>query len=318
MIESVLDKAEAVFGAWQRGLVFESKRYRKHSDKGQAVQEKVRPRQNELICAVRDGPAALGQYLRQHLGLDCDEDIGAPALTRPALTVNEYLDPPIELEAELGRAWMDKVSLRRASQPVFWLLCHIDWIERKRLGAAGDLGQFLLLKGTSEPDSETKTRNFLRRTGGIFLRGKISVFSDCTMARAWWRFHLSRQIAAASGGRVSRETAHRVLHANRPAWETFVLDSLRRIVAVSHPRARAAIVHQLARILESHGGIKKQQVRHMGIGLARLGLRNSLGHVDRSALTDAASGAMQSDDTRPTSGTRSTENHDDYDETNRV
>ncbi len=291
MMTSVLRKAEARIGAWQRTMIFDSKRYKHLKDKGDAEREIIGRRQEKLRETVANGPVELGLYLRETLGLSKDEPIGAPPLTRVALTANEYLNPPIELEAELGRAWADRIRPRDASRPVFWLVCHIDWIEQERFGR-GNLGPFFL-DGPKKPDSERATRNFLRRTGGIFVRGKTSVFSDCTLGRAWWRYRLASDVATASPNTVSQEDAHRTLHANRPAWETLVTDSLRRLVAINHPRARAVIVSQLARRLEIDGRIDKAQVRRMGVAMARLGLRNSLGHLGRDALADAAMDAIQ-------------------------
>lgn len=288
--DDILSRAEARFGPWQRSMVFERKRYTHRTDRGASEQANTRLRQKQLIRAVQAGPVSLGGYLRKQLGLGSGDRIGAPELTRSALTVNEYLNPPIELEAELGRAWADKIKPRRASQPVFWLLCHIDWIEQRRLGS-GDLSLFLL-NGPREPNSERKTRNFLRRTGGIFVRGKTSPLSDCTLARAWWRYHLSCEIADASENGIGYEAAHRVFHTSRPVWETLVTDSLRRLVAINHPRARAAIVSQLNRRLSTDGRISPDHVRRMGVALARLGLRSSLDHLDSTVLAEVAAAAL--------------------------
>ena len=233
MKDGILRKAEVRFGTWQRSMVFEKKRYKHRADKGDSERAIVRRRQEILTNAVQGGPWLLGRYLRDELGVGRDTTIGALPLTRSALTVNEYLTPPMELEAELGRSWADKVRPRRASKSVFWLLCHIVWIEQGRLGT-GDLSD-CLLNGPGKGTSEQQARNFLRRTGGIYIRGKTSPLSDCTLARAWWRYHLSCEVAEASDGRISREMAHRVLHVNRPAWETLVTDSLRRLVALNHP-----------------------------------------------------------------------------------
>lgn len=45
----------------------------------------------------------------------------------------------MELGEELGAAWKDVLEHRAAlaSSPLFWLLCHIVWIEEGRLGADG-------------------------------------------------------------------------------------------------------------------------------------------------------------------------------------
>ena len=291
MTETVLSKAEARFGAWQRGLVFEKKRYKRLADKGEAERAEISKRQQALHVAVVGGPNSLGTYLRRELGLGLEDRIDAPPLTRPQLTVSEYLNPPVELEEELGRAWTDEIPARLAAQPVFWATCHIEWIEQGRLGA-GDLSPYLL-DGPNNPDSEGKTRNFLRRSSGIFVRAKTSVFSDCTLARAWWRHHLSGQVAQVLPDEVSRRDAHRALHSNRPAWERFVMDSLRRLVSINHPRARAAIVRQMVRELSDGRRVHEDQVHRMGVALARLGLRNSLAHLGTEVLARTAAEAIR-------------------------
>ena len=214
-----------------------------------------------------------------------------PAFPRTALTPNEYLNPPVLLERELGRAWAESVSARRASQPAFWLLCHIEWIEQERLGS-GDLTT-TLLAAPSNPDLEGRIRNLLRRTGGIpYVRGKTSVFSDCTLARAWWRYRLSREIEGITGREVSAATAHEVLHASRPAWETLVMLSLRRLTVLNQPRARAAIVRELGARLSDDGTINKDHVRAMAVAVARVGLRHSLDHLDQAALANTIARAL--------------------------
>ena len=291
MNERILNRVEPKFSAWQREITFDSKRYRHRKDKGEPIREQVRPLQRVLERQVRSGPAGLARYLRGSLGLEPQEQISAPAFPRMALTPNEYLNPPIPLERELGRAWAKPVSARWASRPVFWLLCHIEWIEHGRLGA-GDLTA-ALLAAPSNPDLEGRIRNLLRRTGGIpYVRGKTSVFSDCTLARAWWRYRLSQEIEAVTDRDVSAATAHEVLHANRPAWETLVMLSLRRLTVLNQPRARAAIVRELSARLREDGTINKDQVRAAAIAIARVGLRHSVDHLGHTALANITARAL--------------------------
>lgn len=289
MDRSLLDRAAAPFSAWQRELVFEKKKYANHKDRGESVRRDVSVRQRELLAAVSSGPVALGRYLRGKLDLGEKAAIGAPVFQRPKLTPGEYVNPPVPLETELGAAWADDVSPKEASRSAFWLLSHIDWIEQGRLGGAASLKE-ALLEGPGRGGTEGQVRNFLRRTGGLpLIRGKTSVFSDCTLARAWWRHRIASEVAEVTKDEVSAATAHWALHASRPAWERLTMLSLRRLTVMNHSRARAAIVSELARRLRTYGRINEQQVLAMAMAIARLGLRSSLHHVSMEALTRTAS-----------------------------
>jgi len=293
MNEAILDRAEAPFAAWQRRVIFEKKKYGARQDKGAAQQARVLVRQEKLEAAVAGGPRVLGRYLRAKLEVGVDETIGAPIFPRPRLTPGEYLNPPVLLEAEISGAWADDISPKWGSRPVFWLLCHIEWIEQERLGRASDLNE-ALMEGPSSGGIEGRIRNFLRRTGGLpLVRGKTSVFSDCTLARAWWRRRLAEEIQEATDNEVSAATAHRILHASRPAWERLVMLSLRRLTVINHPRARAAIVKELAERLRMYGAIDQQQVLAIAVALARLGLRQSLDHVATDMLARTAASARR-------------------------
>lgn len=291
MTSALLRRVDAPLSEWQHGIVFEAKRYKGRKDGGASVRREVRVRQQALHDAVAGGPNTLADYLRERLGLEPGVRIGAPVFLRAAITAGEYVNPPLQLEMELGEAWSEAregvvpVTPRLASQPAFWLLCHIEWIAQRRFGA-GNLAE-CFMAAPNRPDAEGRTRNFLRRTGGIFVRGKTSVFSDCTLARAWWRYHLSREVSRATGGGIPARHAHFVFHSNRPAWETLVRLSVRRLVVINEPRARAAIVRGLSRRLQEDGRIHHRQVQPMAEAVARLGLRNSLAHVPQRALEDA-------------------------------
>ncbi len=286
MNDDILGRVEAPFSAWQQAIVFDAKRYKRWKDRGESVKTEVRVRQRALERAVCNGPDVLGRYLRKQLGIDADERIGAPPFPREALSVNEYRDPPRELEVDLGRAWATAVSPRWASRAFYWLLCHVDWIEQGRLGE-GNLRP-MLMEGGRDRELEGRVRNLLRRTGGIpVIRGKVSVFSDCTLARAWWRHRLSQEIARVTNGETPAQKAHRILHHNRPAWERLALLSIRRVTVINHAEARAAVVDQLGRRLEADGRIREKHVQRIAGTIARVGLRYSIPHVGNALMAEA-------------------------------
>ncbi len=283
MDNSTLDRAAESFGQWQAKLIFEKKYHKKKSRaERRKIIRAVRERQKELKKAVTNGPRGLGRYLRGQIGLGADEEIEAPLLPRK-LTPSEYQQPPLELEEELGGEWQKQIKPRVASMPHFWFLCHIKWIEGYRLGDDGAKLTGAFLAGQRRGNiHESQTRNFLRRTGGIFVRGNVSVFSDCPLARAWWRHRLATEVFSVTEGTITRNSAHELLHRNRPSWETLVMLSLRQITAINQPKARAAIVHYLRS--RPKGRFDKSDVKAVATALARLGLRRSLNNTPMQEL----------------------------------
>ena len=280
MNEALLQRAGAPFSAWQQSLAVKNLEKREPGE-----QEEIGRRQRELREAIAGGAPALAGYLRERLGIN-GAAIEAPPFPRDELTPDEFRDPPIELEHQLATAWEGEIRPGEASQPLFWLLCHIVWLEQGRFGS-GPLASAFTATASS---LDGETRNFLRRSGGIYVRGNVTAFSDCPLARAWWRCRVAATAGEAAGLAIS-EAAHRTLHDNRPAWETLVLLSLRRITAINQPRARAALVDALI----DHGRPNPALVQRIAGALARQGLSRSLEHTPWEELREIAARAAAED-----------------------
>lgn len=274
MSEVVLGEARRRFNRWQQSLVAKNSK---------ADREAFEQPQQELRSAIAGGAPVLSSYLRRHLSLD-GVDLEALPFPRVALTPDEFRDPPRELEDELADAWEGHIQPAQASQPFFWLLSHIAWLEQDRFGV-DDLDSAFTASASTLDD---QTRTFLRRSSGLpHIRGNISVFSDCPLARAWWRCRIASAVADDSDGAVSREDAHRVLHDHRPVWETLVMLSLRRITVINQPRARAALVAALVGCDRPD----RETVQRMALALARPGLTRSLEHTPWTELYQTATRA---------------------------
>ena len=181
-------------------------------------------------------------YLRGRLGISAEAPIHAPPLPRP-IDVSEYRDPSLYLERDLSESWNGVIRRRDASRPVFWTLAHIHWLEKGQLG--NQIEESLLLGGGRDSTDDQRTRNLLRRVGGLpHVRGKVSVLSDSPISRAWWRGNVALEIAEAMADVSTLNPAdiHRVLHSNNDAWARLVGDSVHRITVLNQPRARAALV----------------------------------------------------------------------------
>lgn len=282
------------FGKWQVDLIWRKPpRAGKQDGEEQALEKKraaVRARQSELRDAVTEGAAATARYLRRVLFLEKEELAGIPALPR-RLTPGEYLKPPLELEAEIGDAWWrrpnpaNQVTPRNAARPLFWLVCHIDWLEQ---GLLGDVVYPALMGGEAVAGArddrdrqEKETRNFLRRTGGLpAVRGNVSVLSDCPISRAWWRRRFARSAARHAGEALDVDVAHRSLHRSQPVWEELVRLGVWRLTVINHARTRAALIAALA----SGGDWRREEMAVAARSAAREAIGRSLDQVPWSDL----------------------------------
>lgn len=281
MNEVIVRRVRGAFSEWQHSLV---------ATNSKANHEKFESQQREMKEAILGGRDALVQYLRGCLRIG-SEFIDAPPFPRPQITPREFPNPPIELEHQAAESWAGLIRPGEASKPLFWLLCHIAWIEEDRFGV-DNLDDMFFSKAEHIDD---QTRDFLRRSGGIYVRGNVTTFSDCPLARAWWlcrTVDAAADAAASAGGALNRADAHRVLHDNRPVWETLVLLSLRRITAINQPRARAALVDALI----DHGKPDPEAVRRISSALARQGLSRSLEHTPWEELREIAARAARDGD----------------------
>ncbi|MCY3820557.1 MAG: hypothetical protein OXH52_14550, partial [Gammaproteobacteria bacterium] len=240
--ESVIER----FDRWQRSLIFESK----SRDADPAA---VESRQRDLAEAVNRGPAAVCDFVLDALGWARHEvEPHVPALPNP-LTPAEMSQLPICAERKIARHLERSISPTEAAEPAAWTICHAIWMHRGMFGR--DLARVFLQGGARGDAPEARTRNFLRRTGGLRLvRGNISPLVDCPVAAAFWRYRCARLVSdictEESGVRFAENEAHGVLHA-REVWENLARMSLQRIVAVSEPRAQAAVVFVLHGALEA-------------------------------------------------------------------
>ena len=279
MNEALLRRARGPFSDWQRTLVVKNSK---------ADREQFEQPQRELRNAIIAGSDALAGYLRGKLRLE-DAKIDAPPMPRVALSSGEFKDPPINLEHELAEAWNGRIRPADASQPLFWYLCHLAWLEDGRFGDA-PLPDFFYRANAHLDD---QTRDFLRCMGGVprEIRGAVTVFVDCPMARAWWRCHVAASAGEAAKQAIS-DAAHRKLHP-RGVWSSLMELSVRQITAINHPMARAVLVEEISGHDKPTGAL----VQRISSALARQGLSRSLEHTPWEELREiAARAAREGDD----------------------
>ena len=276
--------------AWQVSLIFEARKYRDpNSDEAEERRQSVTAAQTRLADAVGDGFLATAQYLLTALGVE--DGVQAlrevPHLPNP-LTAGEMSHLPAYAEQKLAESLHESLTPAQAANPAVWTICHAAWIGR------GDFGSNLetvFFEGPRADTIEARTRNFLRRTGGLRrVRGNTSPLVDCPISAAWWRYRLALEvsdIAEREGWPLGVSQAHEALRP-RSVWENLVGMSLRQVTAVSASSARAAAVSVFEQHQREVGALARAQVQGAIRELARLSHGHSLSHVPWNVLVQAA------------------------------
>lgn len=281
---------------WQADSIFEQKRHKgtpKRELRG--LREQITERQRELVRYVDSGTSALTDYMQDKLRITDDLLSVVPSLSRK-MTLDEFRDPTFEIELALAKSMVGQITRAQARQPAFWFVSILEWIRSDMLPA--NLSEALLVgqsRATQQELLEHQTRNFIRRTGGIdVVRGNISVLSDCSVSRAWWRRTIAEDAAQASNGEIDVDSAHRILHAHNDEWEGFALDALRRLPVTSHPHLRAAVLCAFPDAKRGDGAAKRPKLQATARNLGRLGPTASMRHIPWSELRDLAATAARS------------------------
>ncbi|WP_419553924.1 hypothetical protein [Candidatus Poriferisodalis sp.] len=304
---------EVAYQSWQQHIIYEKNRVRasdEQSSAGQAngslaggdssdppqedssdeqqYRSEVKARQLELVAAVAAGSAECSRYLLRQLRVTDEEALrsAVPSLPNP-LTASELLRLPRYAEERIAESL--SMSPAEAATPAFWAACHAVWIEQ---GNFDDLVAGFL-EGPKADNAEARTRNFLRRTGGLErVRGKVSVLVNCPISTAWWRVRTAREIVAeAPSNSIDFETAHQLLH-DPNIWPELTGLSVKRITSLNAPRARAAAIVALGQRGTIDNGVKAslRKIRCQGAlrALGRLGHSYSLNTVPWEIILSTA------------------------------
>lgn len=288
------------FEDWQRQLIYEQKLHRSQdSDEARNAQRQVAQEQKALAEAVSAGPSSAFTYLLRKLGVS-EADIGAdmvPVLPKP-LTVAEMRSLPAFAEEQIATWLHQSIFPAQAADPAFWTLCHAFWIRSFLFGA--DL-EAVFFDGPKADNDEVRTRNFLRRVGGLRrVRGNVSPLTDCPISMAWWRRRIAleaSQEATRHGDQLSTTEAHEALR-QPTVWENLALWSIRRVTSLSAPSARAAVVVVLARQEQvPSGATATRQIQDVMRSVARVGHSyNYFGVPWTELLIAAEQGLVESQD----------------------
>ena len=297
------------FEDWQRQLIYEQKLFRdQDSDAARDARRRVAQEQKTLAEAVDAGPVAAFSYLLGRLGVS-EAEIGAdavPLLPKP-LTVAEMRSLPAFAEEQVAVRLHESIAPAQAADPAFWTLCHAFWMRSFLFG--GDLGA-VFFDGPKADNGEARTRNFLRRTGGLRpVRGNVSPLTDCPVSTAWWRYRVALEASEESarhGDQLTTAEAHEALR-QPTVWENLALWSIRRVTSLSAPRARGAVIAVLARHTQVPSGTEAtQRVQSVMRSVARVGHAHSYFDTSWPQLIAAAEQGLAEAESVPATELRDT------------
>lgn len=303
---------EVAYQSWQQHIIYEKNRARSADDQPDAAQangqagssgdedqyrREVNARQLELVAAVAAGSEASARYLLRQLRVDDEEALrsAVPSLPNP-LTASELLRLPRYAEERIAES-LTSVSAAEAATPAFWAACHAIWIEQ------GNFDDLVVgfLEGPKATNAEARTRNFLRRTGGLErVRGKVSVLVNCPISMAWWRVRTAHDIStAAANGNLDFATAHEILH-DPTIWAELTGLSVKRLTSLNAPNARAAAIAALVQsdTLGDQVTVKLRKARCQGAlrAVARLSHSFSLNTIPWQQMLRAAEAGIEEAD----------------------
>lgn len=303
---------EVAYQSWQQHIIYEKNRARSADDQPDAAQangqagssgdedqyrREINARQLELVAAVAAGSEACARYLLRQLRVDDEAALSSavPSLPNP-LTASELLRLPRYAEERIAES-LTSVSAAEAATPAFWAACHAIWIEQ------GNFDDLVVgfLEGPKATNAEARTRNFLRRTGGLErVRGKVSVLVNCPISMAWWRVRTAHDIStAAANGSLDFATAHEILH-DPTIWAELTGLSVKRLTSLNAPKARAAAIAALVQsdTLGDQVTVKLRKARCQGAlrAVARLSHSFSLNTIPWQQLLRAAEAGIEEAD----------------------
>ena len=281
-----------MFRQWQASHIYIKSKFKdQNSDLAREARSKATRSQDNLLSVLSRGPATTRDYLCDQL-LDGDRDVLTqfPRMSGP-ITPTAMNDLPADEEERIHKELTAQGLVPVvAAESSFWTLSHTRWIGENIFGT--DIAEVFTVGGPRSTGPEQRTRNFLRRTGGLQgVRGYTSVITDCPMSSAWWRVSLAREIldtiSKEPGTSLSFEDVHHILRIKH-VWTKLINLSVHRVTAINAPRARAAVIAAIMEHIQSGSSTSESKIQDTIQAVGALDYRYSLHTANWDRLVSAA------------------------------
>ena len=189
--------------------------------------------------------------------------------SKEKMTESEYSGPPLDSEQKIYER-LKLISPRTAASTAFWTTYHIELIQREIIepgylaakAGASQTGRARLesaIKRENNKQLDESVRTVLRRLGGLpEVRGNVSVFVDCHLARAWWRGYIANAVAEDS--QYDCNDIWSLLHLPGAPWVQMMEYGVKRLTVISDRKVRSAFI---ARLIELQVNAQTQHRKYL-------------------------------------------------------
>ena len=203
-----------------------------------------------------------------------------PLLEVP-LTEAEFKEPPKSTEKRIFDAWKS-ISPAEACRVTFWGFMTLRHIEESRIqssflaadnrtASCGLERIDRVLKSGSEKEIDDAVRTALRRMSGLpEARGNRSVYTNCSLARAWWRGYVANETVEKTGAILGDVV--KVLTSSQTYWENLITFVVSRNSVLGDANVRTALIWALSDFIDDEhkkdlfqGKNLKRMIRLIGI-----------------------------------------------------
>lgn len=213
------------------------------------IKEKENDVQKNFLNIVRDTPTFI-DYMKNEIGISKGDEV---PLYESKLTENEFKELPTDIENSLFQAWID-LTPQTACRSSFWAYVTFKHIEAGKIDSCylatngGNLsgGKCRIDTVLAENSNiDPVVRTILRYLGGLpEARGRRSVYTDCSFARAWWRSYYSQNVCKETNSDPLK--INQVLNKDKTCWEVLINLTVSRNSVLGDERVRSALISSLA------------------------------------------------------------------------
>ena len=216
------------------------------------------------------------------------------------LTEKELTEPPRDTE-QANYSRLAHLSPRVAAMHSFWTAYQVELVRRNiiqpsflaaKTGGSGT-GKERIEKALAEKKKskvrrgqslDDCVRTILRQFGGLpEVRGKVSLFVDCKLARSWWRGYFIQQFLQAFNehDRTTEleESVWDLLRLTSAPWDELLSYGLRKLTSINYPSVRTAFIKSLLKqqLTDLKSDERKRKCQHSIKKIGVLTANQSLG-----------------------------------------
>ncbi|MBF2760293.1 MAG: hypothetical protein ISN28_08470 [Ectothiorhodospiraceae bacterium AqS1] len=222
--------------------------------------------QRHFLAKARDNSWDFCEIIRKWGLQEGDE----PPVPIRKWSEKELIDPPSYTEEIIVEIWKD-LTLAEASKPGTWFSIHLAMMEKGMIHSSyfaaehGRTGRDHIsdvLDGNDRDDKIDRcVRLILRRLGGVLERGKRTVYENCPVARAWWRYRYAKEANGIFERQETKDLSN--LLRKKPVWNSLIPAMTSSLTLIGDSKIRPSLVSFLGSEAKSSDDLTKKEIDHL-------------------------------------------------------